>query len=354
MVVYTYPLEDGLVAFRPGITGLFVLNETAALIWKDLEGGCSYEKIAARMAARYNIHEDKARKDVAQALDAWVMHGLLGNETLTKAQNGQTDQSLPAFAGTVENAPPVIFEYRAYKMFDTAFAIGYGSPELKQLMHPLFQYYEVPFRSSEKIRIQVRRTNSLYVVTRNGTVTGQDARLHEAAGIVIKEILSVLYSDRVWMAVLHGAAVHRDGKGILFPGEGGNGKTTLTAALVQCGFDYLNDDTVPLDAETGRFAAFPAGLCLKEGSWQILGPDYPEIDALPVYQRYGKSVRYLPLKSDAVTKGMRLVSANLLVFPEHVRRFVEWIQRIPCYQLSYGVLSSGMKLIQRHVNSGSL
>ena len=41
---------------------------------------------------------------------------------------------------------------------------------------------------------------------------------------------------------LHGAAVSKDGVGILMPGKSGQGKTTLSIHLLDSGFDFLSDD----------------------------------------------------------------------------------------------------------------
>jgi hypothetical protein len=51
---------------------------------------------------------------------------------------------------------------------------------------------------------------------------------------------------------LHAGAVARDGRGILMPASRGCGKSSLTLALLQEGFDYLSDEFGALDPITGR------------------------------------------------------------------------------------------------------
>lgn len=47
--------------------------------------------------------------------------------------------------------------------------------------------------------------------------------------------------------VLHASAVAIDGKAIVFVGEKGRGKSTLTTALYECGYEFLTDDVAALD-----------------------------------------------------------------------------------------------------------
>lgn len=67
--------------------------------------------------------------------------------------------------------------------------------------------------------------------------------------------------------LLHGAAVAVDGTATVVPGASGAGKTTLTAALVAAGADYLTDEVVVLDGEARRVRPYPKPLTVKPGSW---------------------------------------------------------------------------------------
>ena len=43
-------------------------------------------------------------------------------------------------------------------------------------------------------------------------------------------------------AIVHAAAVEKDGRGFIFPGAPGSGKSTLCAALVSRGWRLLSDE----------------------------------------------------------------------------------------------------------------
>lgn len=71
---------------------------------------------------------------------------------------------------------------------------------------------------------------------------------------------------------VHAGVVARDGTAFAFPAESGQGKTTLTAALMRSGFDYLSDEALVLDDE-GSVLPYPKPLALSGWSQEMLGFD---------------------------------------------------------------------------------
>ncbi len=77
---------------------------------------------------------------------------------------------------------------------------------------------------------------------------------HPCLMIPLAELLK-----RQGMYMVHAAGLCLHGKGLLIAGASGAGKTTLAAALLRAGFDFLGDDTVFLHPRSGglRVLAFP-------------------------------------------------------------------------------------------------
>jgi hypothetical protein len=104
---------------------------------------------------------------------------------------------------------------------------------------------------------------------------------------------------------------------------------------------------------------------LRSGSWPVLEPYFSELDATPVYYRYGEPVRFLPptsvstcaarprhilfiqYKPDGPEAKLKPLS-SLQAFSRlqqsgfwvpHTRagiaEFVEWVLSVPAYQLTY-------------------
>jgi serine kinase of HPr protein (carbohydrate metabolism regulator) len=68
---------------------------------------------------------------------------------------------------------------------------------------------------------------------------------------------------------IHSGGVARDGRTIGIPAGSGHGKTTLTAALVQKGFDYLSDEALIFE-DNGSVLPYPKPLALSRWSAGLL------------------------------------------------------------------------------------
>lgn len=64
--------------------------------------------------------------------------------------------------------------------------------------------------------------------------------------------------------LLHGGAVAKDGAGVLFLGESGSGKSSLTLAMLERGYHYYTDDLVVIHPRSAGLSAFPKPFSLKE------------------------------------------------------------------------------------------
>ena len=70
---------------------------------------------------------------------------------------------------------------------------------------------------------------------------------------------------------MHAGVVARNGRGVVFPGAADAGKSTLTAACLLEGFDYLSDEALCLDFESTEVIACPKALALSDHSVDLLG-----------------------------------------------------------------------------------
>jgi hypothetical protein len=80
--------------------------------------------------------------------------------------------------------------------------------------------------------------------------------------------------------LLHAAAAERDGKVVLVAGPEGSGKSTLVAALVRVGFQYVTDETVAVELPATTIAPYPKPIALDRGSLRALGNLIPAASAL--------------------------------------------------------------------------
>jgi len=75
---------------------------------------------------------------------------------------------------------------------------------------------------------------------------------HEAAAPLRSQLAT--YFAHHGLAVTHGAAIGREGRGVLLGGRGGSGKSTTSLLCLEAGLDYAGDDYVLIDAGAGAEA----------------------------------------------------------------------------------------------------
>ena len=131
-----------------------------------------------------------------------------------------------------------------------------------------FKHLETPDAVPD-VRIEIRQTgeNNIALVV-DGIERLRTCDAGQLIGAVNQTILEHIHPGIEWLAIIHGAAVARDGEGWAIPAACGSGKTALTAYLLARGFDYLADDHVALSAQRRSSAARPicGGLGQESGT----------------------------------------------------------------------------------------
>jgi len=193
-----------------------------------------------------------------------------------------------------------------------------------------------------------------------------DVVTHARVGL-IQEIVSLCFPEKRWMAALHSAAVRRGDECVLLSAASGGGKSTLTAALAaDFGWDVLTDDLAFLDREKQEISTIPLAIMLRAESWRVLRPHVRDIDQYETHSRLGEPVRYMPMRlsqahapktPDAIVflefrreskAGLECVSTFEALLqlndtqswidtdPNMVSVFLDWLNQIPKWKLTYG------------------
>ncbi|HEY4253065.1 MAG TPA: hypothetical protein VGM87_17780 [Roseomonas sp.] len=157
--------------------------------------------------------------------------------------------------------------------------------------------------------LDIVRTEAGFSARSDGVPLGEAAR-EAGLAVMVETILVNLAVHRTpHLAALHAALVARDGRGLLLSGESGAGKSTLVTALLSQGWDYGTDELVMLTAD--RLVPMPIAPCIKEGSQAEASRRFPALALEPAQDRYGRRVRYLPLRRPALAGA----TADCVVFP---------------------------------------
>lgn len=117
--------------------------------------------------------------------------------------------------------------------------------------------------------------------------------------------------------LFHAGAIAFGGQGLLLPADAGSGKTTLTAALLRAGFQYLNDEIAVLHPTSGQVLPFARSLCVKQGGRRVLGDLYADLLAAAPRRRFGREQVWYLQPPDEVWSATP-VPVRYIVFPRYV------------------------------------
>ncbi len=112
---------------------------------------------------------------------------------------------------------------------------------------------------------------------------------------------------------VHAGAVALNGHTIVFPAESGQGKTTLSAACLKTGFEYVSDEAL-VAGDNGDVILYPKPLALSDWSLEALGVDREKL-AFPAEKETLATAEDLNSKVASAKNGAGLTVSHV-VMPE--------------------------------------
>jgi hypothetical protein len=125
---------------------------------------------------------------------------------------------------------------------------------------------------------------------------------------------------------VHAGVVASGDRAIALPADTGGGKSTLTAACVQAGFDYVSDESLCIDLETGMVEPYPKPVMLSPESHELLGMADGHAGEVPFTAQ--------DLGGEVAQGSLRLTD---VVFPEYGHDGAE-LEELPASQIVAGLL----------------
>ena len=178
---------------------------------------------------------------------------------------------------------------------DTVFSFAAEPPGLAAFADIFLRHLDTA-GAAASVRLEVRSiTGGAMALVVDGVERMRIGDGGQLIGAINTAILESLHPGIEWIAMIHGAAVARNGRGIALPAACGSGKTTLTAFLLARGCDYLADDLIALCAPDGRIVPWPMPISIKEGSWKLLTDLYSDLPNFPQYTtKRGNARQFVP------------------------------------------------------------
>jgi hypothetical protein len=121
-------------------------------------------------------------------------------------------------------------------------------------------------------------------------------RLASIAAEVERLLLQNVVLATPHLLTLHAATLQRDGRTLLLTGPSGAGKTALSLALAHAGWSFGSDEIVLIDRDLS-LRPLPLPPCIKAPGFGMIESWFPELRSAPEHERYGRTVKYLPIKS---------------------------------------------------------
>ena len=370
--VLSFPLEGKSILWLSEVNKYMVVippvDKIIELIWQGKSDPIIYKYCIEKL----DVVPEEANQIVS-----------LLRENLSKIEWNEKSRSHENFL--FAKIPPAFFEcIRYYRIYNITFLFEYETSEIEHLIHPKFAHLEIPHTSEFTNHFQLFKLGSEIVLMVNGIQIGNwtSEMEHFMTGKVSMQILQKIYNkeENDWMAVLHAAGISNGTNCLMFLGDSGNGKSTLSAILMANGLDVLADDFLPIESKSELVCHFPAAISIKEKAFELLIPKYPQLkQAREINNRVtGKTFRYLPTnrieplrvpckalvfiryEKDA---GFRLEEmsgeeAFVQLVPdswisptsENATRFVNWFTSLPYYRMTYSDNEQMVQTVQKMLN----
>ena len=202
---------------------------------------------------------------------------------------------------------------------------------------------------------------------------------HHIQGKFIFHLLCLLHhrEETDWIGSFHGSTI-TDGKtSVLFVGNSGKGKSTLSGLLAHNGFDLLADDVSPMLSEDQCIYHNPLALSVKKGAFAVLQPYIPNFEDLPTvnFNKSKGEIKYVPCsdpershypckaiilvnyqpEADTCLEPVTIKTALETLIPEswlspnpaHAKQFMDWLETVEYYQLTYSDTQSVVSTVSK-------
>jgi len=291
-------LAGEVVLFDPVDATSTLLNPSAALIWASIDGRTTVATIIDELVADTGVDRATIDADVRSTIARFQVAGIVERPERAPVDEPDADLPPPPPAAVGEPDPATArrerHDRRVQAVLDRTSWVGGAGPRrcgavavvvraddaavAGALDAALVALAPAP-AASATVSVVDRRVASprryrilLGTETRTWAGTADDAV--QAVFSELNDLASGHARDHL---VLHAGAVARGDATVVVAGPSGRGKSTLTAALVQHGFDYLTDEVVALDPSTGAVRTYPKPLDLDARALDLLGLD--DLDA---------------------------------------------------------------------------
>ncbi len=385
--VSSHIFEDQLLVFSEQSQTIFELNPSAAFIWLCCEKGMALAAIAREMCEAFSVSAMTAESDLKAVVSQWMSMELLekgpGEEIVPLViQETEASENNP-LVGQRYDLELALYKSFCLRLAGFDFLMRFSHQEIEELVTPVFSHLACSF-INQPITFDIVKIDNHFLIVNDALIVDVFSNSAEIGPRLSYHVVDSAYRKIDFLIAIHAAALSLGNGCVVFPGNCGVGKTTLSAALIKDGFKYFTDDTAILDRKTRSVVAVPVSLRIKEGSWETVEKMFQESFAVTVHgSSDGRKIRYLGPPEDSLTDGKVAGDfVKALVFPKYfpecttsihpisrldaihrlqecgydvgaclnkakVVELLDWIKDVDCYEMSIGSLSEAPSIVRR-------
>lgn len=270
---------------------------------------------------------------------------------------------------------------KCYQINEKSILLFSNSLALLNLIHPQLSSYEIAINLNSNVYFDILLIHDEIVLLKNNNCILKIPKhdIHILRGKIVMHIICEIHNheEKDWLGTFHGTTISDGKSAILFVGQSGSGKTTISTILASCGFYMLADDVSPMLAKNSHIYFNPNGVSIKDTSSGLMKNFIKDYDKLPqvILNKSKGPVRYYKFNNPPVShypcKSIVLVNYKIgtstqlekvgvdvileKLIPEswlshnqnHAETFLKWLQTVNCYKLSYCDNDEMMKVVSK-------
>ncbi len=306
-----HPVAGGGVIFNAREGRLYALSPVAGLTWLCLKDGLSPAKCVVAISKAFDVQPSVAAEWFSKGVEMFKNVGLLGSTKLAQSEDTRREKKV------VEGARPQLSRRGSgvlYQLLEKEFSIAAPS-ELHSVIDSLLTNLRIEPTARggpQFLHIDVAPRDGSWDISVGGR-TEISCSTGSVAAEIERLLVKAVVAATPHLLTFHAAAAQRGGRSFLLAGESGTGKTTLSLALERAGWDYGSDEIVLLSRDL-RLRPLPLPPCIKSNIFSTIATWYPQLRWVPEHDRYGKRIKYLPVRSARFD-----ATSGFVVFPHYDR-----------------------------------
>ena len=254
-------IKGDISLFDAETNNVIVLNSTASDVWRLCDGEQTLEEIISLLAQAYQCPADRIRSDVTETMKSSSTRVFCRpHEDLQEARlKGRSQRSRVDRRNLSRHAGDRVRHQLHIGCTGGHRQDGPGS------FHPRATSWSSS-ASAIRPRGNRRQGPDLSGLPQAGTSSGSrssdDPSRRQTNRVAIEEYGGF---------AVHAGVVTKEGRTLAFPTRSGGGKSTLTAAFLLNGWDYVSDESLCVDLQRRLVRSYPKPLSLDYRSCELLG-----------------------------------------------------------------------------------